>query len=332
MFSKPLPAVLTGAVVFAAAAICPAQSLQQRIQEYRMRQAQEQRQTEARQLAASGTAHAGVALRRILAQVDFQDTPAREALTWISRMGGVTIVVDYAGLEVQGIDPDQPITFQASNVPVYKALDMVLRQLDDQVEMIWEVTPWYVRVETREQANRRQVVRVYIIDDLLHSAEQFDDAPQFSLDQIMQSTSGGSGGGSGSIFDDVEDEQQTLTRSERARQIIDLIQKTVEPDVWYDNGGQSRIDYWQGKLIVRAPLYVHRQIGVPARTVTRTLNVGSQLDATGTAAAAPRYVNITARPTRVGAQAAPRSYAPVRRIPYSRRSTGISGIDTTSTR
>jgi len=332
MSSKPFTALMVGAVALTAAAICPAQSLQQRIQEYRTRKAQAQRQTEARQLAASGTAHAGVALRRVLARVDFQDTSAREALTWISRMGGVTIVVDYAGLEVQGIDPDQPITFQASNVPVYKALDLVLRQLDDQVEMIWEVTPWYVRVETREQANRRQVVRVYIIDDLLHSAEQFDDAPKFSLDQIMQSTSGGSGGSTGSIFDDVEDEAETSTRSERARQIIDLIQKTVEPDVWYDNGGQARIDYWQGKLIVRAPVYVHRQIGVPARTVTGTLNTTSQRDATGAVTAAPRHVNITARPTRIGAQTAPRPYAPVRRIPYARRNTGISGIDTTSSR
>jgi hypothetical protein len=73
---------------------------------------------------------------------------------------------------------------------------------------------------------------------------------------------GGRGGGGGSIFGDPGDAPDRLTELERVQQIIDLITETVEPDAWDVNGGDwATIRYYSGTLIIRAPDYVHRQIG-----------------------------------------------------------------------
>jgi hypothetical protein len=53
-----------------------------------------------------------------------------------------------------------------------------------------------------------------------------------------------------------------MTEQERAQIIIDLIQEIVEPDGWFDNGGDwGTVRYHQGTLIIRAPDFMHRQIG-----------------------------------------------------------------------
>ncbi|HIC61567.1 MAG TPA: hypothetical protein EYO72_02345 [Marine Group III euryarchaeote] len=37
--------------------------------------------------------------------------------------------------------------------------------------------------------------------------------------------------------------------------------KFVEPDQWDENGGECSIDSYQETLLIRAPDFVHRQIG-----------------------------------------------------------------------
>ena len=45
--------------------------------------------------------------------------------------------------------------------------------------------------------------------------------------------------------------------------IADTIREIIEPDIWAAHGGTAgAISYYQGNLIIRAPNYVHRQIGV----------------------------------------------------------------------
>ncbi len=65
---------------------------------------------------------------------------------------------------------------------------------------------------------------------------------------------GGSSGGSGSDIGNWRSE-------ERAWQLIWTIQQTIEPDSWYEEGGDGRIDqYGESKLIIWQTPEVHRQI------------------------------------------------------------------------
>jgi len=43
------------------------------------------------------------------------------------------------------------------------------------------------------------------------------------------------------------------------------IRETIEPEIWQQLGGQhASIKFFNGRLIVKAPRYVHEQIGIPA--------------------------------------------------------------------
>jgi hypothetical protein len=48
---------------------------------------------------------------------------------------------------------------------------------------------------------------------------------------------------------------------ERGEKLVQLIMMLVSPEVWVENGGFSRIRYFNGTLIVTAPRSVQAQIG-----------------------------------------------------------------------
>ena len=72
-----------------------------------------------------------------------------------------------------------------------------------------------------------------------------------------------------------EEEVVEKSREEKAEEIADLIRGAVETDLWATNGGEyGSIKYFNGSLIIKAPLYVHNQIGMPAYTIGRRSNDG----------------------------------------------------------
>ncbi|MHC4382724.1 MAG: hypothetical protein ACYS0J_07845, partial [Planctomycetota bacterium] len=92
---------------------------------------------------------------------------------------------------------------------------------------------------------------------------------------------------------DPGDAPERLTETERAQVIIDLITESIEPDAWDVNGGDwATIRYYTGTLIIRAPDYIHRQIGgypFATRPVGRPL----------ASAPARRYLTFTGAATNV---------------------------------
>jgi hypothetical protein len=138
---------------------------------------------------------------------------------------------------------------------------------------------------TRNQAVRKPVVKVYDIRDLLFEVPNFDNAPDFDLNSALDNTSsggsgtgtgrssgsssgGGSSGGGGTIFDTEDDNNERdrrATKEERTEDLVQLIRETIEPDIWQAHGGQlCSIKDFDGRLIVNAPMFVHRQLGMPA--------------------------------------------------------------------
>ncbi|MDZ4831625.1 MAG: hypothetical protein SGJ09_15675, partial [Phycisphaerae bacterium] len=71
-----------------------------------------------------------------------------------------------------------------------------------------------------------------------------------------------SGGGGGPPFGEPGDAPESIPEEERAQKIIDIIVESVEPEAWSENGGEiATIRFYQGVLIIRAPDYIHREIG-----------------------------------------------------------------------
>jgi uncharacterized membrane protein YgcG len=223
--------------------------------------------------------------------VQFNETPARDAMKYLQTVVGVPIVARYSDDKSgngAGIDPETPITLDATGKPALNVLEMVLDQCSkDKDTCTWQLRDGFVEVGTRDRLNAAREIRYYPIKDLLFEVPHFNNAPSLDLNTALNQSSGGSGGsggggggggrggggggsggggsgggGGGSVIGDPKAEEPRIPESERAQQVIDLITTTVEPEAWESAGGDAAsIRYYQGVLIIRAPDYIHRQIG-----------------------------------------------------------------------
>ncbi|MEX0774765.1 MAG: hypothetical protein WD042_03515 [Phycisphaeraceae bacterium] len=211
-------------------------------------------------------------LNDTLDTVSIQGATARNAFEWWARATGIALVIDWDALAKDGIDPDKRIDMELRRVPAGVVLARLMKRVgSEQQPLIYETTPWYVEVMSKSQADSRLVLRTYDVRDLLHQAPNFPPPPEMDLVSALANTgnsaggTGAGGGGAGGLFG----APQTITvvvddktPSQRGEELAELIRTSVEPTVWDKSGGPASISYFQGRLIVRAPLYVHAQIGL----------------------------------------------------------------------
>lgn len=217
-------------------------------------------------------------MRDTLTSVNLDAIPGKLALEIWSNQTNVPLVINWASLEAQGVDPTTPITLTLGKVPAELVLNLIIQQLHpDPIandELLVDVQQWYVRVMTKEDALKRSTTKLYFIGDLLMDIPNFDNAPGFDLNQALSNTSsggsdrsggrGGNGGGGEGLFDtDDEDKgEPRLSKEEKAERIADMVRNTIEPDIWRENGGDyGSVRYYRGMLVVKAPEFVHEQIG-----------------------------------------------------------------------
>lgn len=221
-------------------------------------------------------------LRALLAtgvSVDFREAPAREAFRQLAEMLRVDMEVRWAGTgsSLPGFDPEAPVTLKVERA---SGLAVLERMID---AVATEPSTWQLRAQgfvevgpkSRLASPAAQEVRVEPVGDLLQEVPDFDNAPEFNLNQAVPVGSaggvaggggfgggmggGGAGGGGGGALGDSDGPPPRTPKEARARQLIALITTTVEPDAWLDPGVAS-IAYLDGNLVIRAPDYVHRQI------------------------------------------------------------------------
>jgi len=207
--------------------------------------------------------------RRLARRMSFSTDAisARDALESWSRRTGIPMAIDWNAMEIDGVDPDLELELKFEDVKAEVILLFIMDGMSLDLKFIAEAHPWGIHMRSKLRANQDVITRVYDVTDLVVDVPQFTDAPSMDLTEALSNTSsggGGSGGGGGEIFnvEDFDDEDRTLTKRERGELLIQLVRDTIEPEVWQENGGEfSRIRYRQGRMIVRAPLYVHMQIG-----------------------------------------------------------------------
>jgi len=166
-----------------------------------------------------------------------------------------------------GLDKDAIVNLRASNLTILSILERILDTGSDGFSAsTWQLTPeGIVQIGPRSRLNAYATLKIYDIQDLLFHVNDYTTVPELDLDAAVQQSQGGGGGGGGgqSIFQDNEEDTGPLpTQEELAQQLIDLIVEFVEPSEWVDNGGDGgSIRFWRGTLLVRAPDYIHRQLG-----------------------------------------------------------------------
>ena len=215
-------------------------------------------------------APAGGPLQRTLPEVRFDGVPLADAIEFLRDASGANIVVNWRAIEMLAIARDTPVTVRLRQVNFGKVLKTILNEAGTG-ELTYYVDGNIIYITTRELADQDMVTRVYPILDLILDVPDFV-APEMNIEN---SFAGGQGGGAGSggggggqgLFNgggrggNNDNDEETLTRAERARQLIDLITETIRPDIWQVNGGTASIRYFNGNLIVTAPRTVQTAVG-----------------------------------------------------------------------
>ncbi|MDD5458816.1 MAG: hypothetical protein PHF37_05445 [Phycisphaerae bacterium] len=217
------------------------------------------------------------------------DMPLSEAVEELKNAvsPSLKLVVIWRDLEENaGIDRTTPINMDAiSGITLRTALGLLLKAVAGGfVELGYTVANGVVTIGPEESLETSLETLAYDVSMLVSKPANYRfNAPTGG--------STGSGGGSGG---DTFEEQTAQNESEREsgtetllvetqqRQtdLISLIQETIEPDSWYDNGGEGTITFYSGKkLIVRQIRDVHDQIETLLKEMRKSLSEQVSLEA-----------------------------------------------------
>ncbi len=191
-------------------------------------------------------------LDRKLPEVRFDNVGFSDVIDFLRDVSSANIFVNWRALEAAGVDKNAPVTARLRDVKFSKALDTILRDVGGgTVKLGYTIDEGVITISTEEDLASNVVTRVYDIRDLTVNVQDFDDAPDFQINQA--STAGGTGGGGQSLFGGggTTENTQENARSAVIDSIIKLIQDTVASDSWKDNGGNvGSIRELSGQLIV----------------------------------------------------------------------------------
>jgi hypothetical protein len=222
-------------------------------------------------------------IRRMSKRVSLEVTEARleDVMTYIREITQADLEIFWQGDSdsVPGLDKEKKITVSIKNRPALAVLEAVLDKAKSEFGSgnTWQMTAYGpIQIGPREALNRERRVEMYDINDLLTVIPRYAEVPEIDLNSVLQQSQGG-GGGTSPFEEADEEEEEARPRSERAREIIDILITTVESEQWTDNGGEAAtIRFYGSTLIVNAPDYVHRQINGypywPSHSVTKSAN------------------------------------------------------------
>ncbi|MEM7576634.1 MAG: hypothetical protein AAF328_04080 [Planctomycetota bacterium] len=233
-----------------------AQTLRERIDAVRL-----ERAASASRVAAVPTGPTLETLLNRRMSVSFTGQTFDDALRIWSRDAGVTLLINRPAWDRVGVDRSASVTLQLDEVPAAQALLVLLDVGSDVHEFVAQPSPGSrpgLEILTKQEANRAAFVRVYDVQDLVMEVPNFTDAPSMNLGDAL---GGSSSSGGGDLFEDPENDDEPTTLQERGDALAETIRQSVEPGVWRANGGQfAAVRFRDGRLIVRAPGYVHAQI------------------------------------------------------------------------
>jgi hypothetical protein len=209
--------------------------------------------------------------QRLADQIDpvkIENASARQAFNWWSTVSGIPLVINWEIMAKDGIDQAKTINMDLRAVPAGELLALLMTQVQtEQQPLMFEKTPWFVRVITKAEANRHPVVRVYDVGDLVQDIPDFIPAGGFDLQSAIGNRNNANGSaplGNGIVGPGKPVDAPIKTTAQKGEELAKMVRETIEPKLWADNGGTvCTIRYFQGKLIVSAPLYIQEQIGIP---------------------------------------------------------------------
>jgi hypothetical protein len=203
---------------------------------------------------------------------EFENRRLEDVINFIKSVTSADLEVMWADdKNSNGLDKDTEITAKANNLTMLRFLEIVLERAavaDTALSSTTTMPTWQMsdsgamQIGPRTRLNAFKRVEVYPVSDLLLETPDYDNVPEFDLQQALQSGQSGGGGGGQSPFTDADGEDPARRpTAEKADELRTLLQELVEPDQWQDRGGEgASLRFFLGAFIVNGPDYVHRQL------------------------------------------------------------------------
>ncbi|MBY0588275.1 hypothetical protein K2X85_13945 [bacterium] len=180
--------------------------------------------------------------------IDFKETPLTQVVEILKEFVGVNVVLDLNGLDIAGVDPDEPVTLSLSDIPLKSALKLLLEPL----ELTYLIKNDVLLITDAEDTGTELVTKVYPVADLVIPVTNFagggvgaggiGGGGGLGAGGLGGGGGGGLGGGGGGIGGGGGGNGQF---GDISGAVINLIRSTVEPDSWEENGGVGTIEYFQ---------------------------------------------------------------------------------------
>lgn len=238
--------------------------------------------------AVALTISAADVLRTRIPDIQFEEAPLADVLTYLGQAAGVNIVARWRHLEDLGVERDRPVMLSAKNLRLRQVLWLLMNDVGGpDVKLAYRAEGSLILFSTAEDLNQTMVVKAYDVQDLIaarlknaaFTQTRGRDVPITVVPTVAAGAVAvqpvtrryGSGVHIGGTEPDADYESQNEmdgTPEEHMRQLIDVITNTIEPDSWAVNGGTGTIAPFRGMLIVRNTPLVHQKLNGPIAAQT----------------------------------------------------------------
>lgn len=214
-------------------------------------------------------------LNQRIPDVRFQDTPFEQVIEWLADLTQLNISVRWQTLKDAGIERDTPVSIQARNLRLTQVLWLIMNEAGgSEVKLGYRASGNLMVLSTAADLDKEMITKIYDVSDLLIKLPQASRQAAFDVSQGMgqgATGSGGGGGGSGGgmfgggqgggLNQGQDYGQNDASGQTELQTLVELIEQTVEPDSWRNNGGPGTIVPYQRMLIVRNTVLVHQRLG-----------------------------------------------------------------------
>ena len=180
-------------------------------------------------------------LARVIPVVDFQNVPLEVAFDRLRDAAQANIVVQWRALEATGVRRDDRVRLRLWDVPLGRALGVLLAAAsDDSIEFGYVGEDGVITVTTKDRLHGYLPTKAYDIRDLVRQMEKSDAELRGTV---------------------AEGEYAGMTIDEYVDEVSTYLRDMIDPDSWRDNGGSvGAIRHMSGRLLVTQTPTNHRRL------------------------------------------------------------------------
>jgi len=195
---------------------------------------------------------------------EFNNNHLTDVLAFVQETTGANFDVNWDSLRQIGVDRNARVSLRLTDVPAKVVLERVLKKVskDQYSHADYSVDQGIVTIASADDIKRHATVNSYNITDLLVEAPDYGNMTKVDLTSIYADFKArGTANNPFAAKTASERSSAAATRAERMRKIMDLIQATVAPESWRDNGGDvGSMQELNGTLVVKQSPRNHREI------------------------------------------------------------------------